>query len=68
MSFPLSWKDVIDRDYPQMPPITPEDIAGIKEAVQVGEIRGDVRLATGRIWGDKEFEERRRQELEKPLP
>jgi hypothetical protein len=53
---------LIDTDMPPISPITEEN------KYSAGRGCRDIRIATGRIWTDKEFAERRKRALETPLP
>lgn len=58
--------DLLDVDFPSVRPVTEETR---KEIVQrAHRFRGSVRIMSGRIWTDQEFEERRKNVLAKPLP
>jgi hypothetical protein len=62
-----SWQEVIALDFPEQGPVTEETV---QEMVRYGQTHyvGDVRLATGRVWTDKAYEERRERVLSTPLP
>lgn len=67
VTMPLpDWKEVVKTDFPEMGPIT----AGTKERIQEHRrcFRGGVRISTGRIWEDEEYEQRRTRVLSTPLP
>jgi hypothetical protein len=60
---PKEWKRLIDTDMPPIGPIT----AAVRDANK-NRARGDVRICTGRLYTDEEFEARRRRILAEPLP
>ncbi len=61
------WRDIIDRDIPTFGPITEETREQIlRESHRYR--AGNVRLVTGRIYTDKEFEERRERVHKLKLP
>jgi len=61
-----NWTDLIDKDWPEVGPITEETRAeSQREAVRY---RGSVRVSTGRIWTDREYKEWRDRVLSTPLP
>ncbi len=58
--------DPLDKKIPDRGPITKEVVDCIlKEASR---FRGGVRLSIGRIWTNKEYDERRKRILSTPLP
>lgn len=57
---------LIDADMPPIGPIT-ENVREITKK-NASRFRGSVRLSTGRIWTDEEFEARRKIANTKPLP
>lgn len=60
------WQDVVDTDFPEMAPITEQTV---DDAVLNGSrFRGSVRISTGRIWTDKDFQARRERVRNTPLP
>jgi len=60
------WTEVFFLDLPEVGPITPEGIEDIKKNAHL--YRGSVRFATGRVFADEEYEQRRQEILKKPLP
>jgi hypothetical protein len=60
------WREVIDKDFPEMGEVTPETLEEIER--EGHRYRGGVRLSTKRVWTDAEYEERRRKVLAEPLP
>ena len=56
----------IDRDFPQVGPITKEVIeSNLKRGYN---LRGSIRLMLGRLWTDDAYERYKRRVLSKPLP
>lgn len=62
----LDWKELIGVDLPKDKPITEETRTLTKN--ESSRFRGSVRLSTGRIWTEKEYEEHRKLVLNTPLP
>jgi len=62
-----NWDEVIDVDFPEMKPITEESIAFLKKYGHRSYC-SDVRIATGRIMTDSDYETRRKEILNTPLP
>jgi len=60
------WKDVIFLDPPKIGSITAESVQDIKK--KTFRYRGSVRLATGRVIIDDEYNKKRKSILQKPLP
>jgi len=60
------WRELVKEDYPEMGPVTAKTLAGIKKHRH--RFRGSMRLSTGRVWQDDEFEARRRRVLNSKLP
>lgn len=60
------WRDVITLDFPKTGAITKETVGLIKQ--ESLRFRGNMRMATGRIWEDEAFEKYRRKVLSTPLP
>jgi len=60
------WKEVIYEDFPRLE-ITEEVIRNSVQMSQRG-YRTDFRIATGRVWTDKDYEARRMRVLSTPLP
>jgi hypothetical protein len=60
------WREVIGLDFPEVE-ITD---ATVQNAVQMSQrgYRTDMRIATGRVWTDKDYETRRAKILSTPLP
>lgn len=60
-----NWIDLIDVDLPDYGPITQKTI----EETQKGgsRSRGSVRVSMGKVWTDKEYEQRRNRVLNTPL-
>lgn len=62
----LDWKAVIRMDFPKCQPVTKQTIDAIM--AEGHRFRGSMRVSTGRIWTDSEFEARRARVLATPLP
>jgi hypothetical protein len=62
----LEWREVIGRNMPEQPKITEE----IRQHTikQSARFRGSVRLSTGTFWTDEEYQRRRTEVLNTPLP
>jgi hypothetical protein len=60
------WKELVKEDFPEMGPVTAETIEAVEKNCY--RFRGGMRISTGRIWRDDEFEERRRKVLSTPVP
>ena len=60
------WKDVIFMDFPKMAAVSEKAVRQIKQDSK--SYRGSVRLATGKILTDKEYEKRTNTLRQKPLP
>ena len=60
------WRELIREDFPEMGPTTEETTKAIEK--NCDRFRGGMRISTGRIWQDDEFEERRRRVLSTPVP
>ena len=58
--------DPLDKKMPVRSPITKEVISCILN--EASRFRGGVRLSIGRIWTNKEYDERRKRILNTPLP
>jgi len=65
MSLP-DWSELVKKDFPEMGPVTQKTLLAI--AKHRHRCRGGMRIFTGRIWQDEEFEKRRRRVLSTPLP
>ena len=63
---PLNWKDLIKKDMPKMGPITDETVDCTLN--NASRFRGSMRVSTGRIWTDKDYDERRKRVLNAKLP
>lgn len=61
-----NWLDVLDRDFPDTGPITKEIVAETQRLS--GKHRGSMRISTGRIWTDDEYNRRRDEVKKTPLP
>ena len=61
-----NWDEVVFEDIPEPGPITEDVVKKVK--VDSNKYRGSVRMASGRIWIDEEFEKYRREILNRPLP
>lgn len=61
-----NWNDLVREDYPEMGPVTEETIEKIEQNRH--RFRGGMRISTGRIWKDDEYEKRRRKVLNTQLP
>ncbi|MEA1950852.1 MAG: hypothetical protein U9N87_05675 [Planctomycetota bacterium] len=59
------WRSVVTKDYPDPGPVTNEAIQANQDDPR---LRGSIRMATGRVWDDEEYEERRNKVLNTPLP
>ena len=60
------WDEVIFEDFPGIGEITKEALEQIVE--ESSRYRGSVRMATGRIWIDAEYEAYREEILKRRLP
>jgi len=58
--------DPLDKKMPDRGPITKEVINCILN--EASRFRGGVRLSIGRVWTNKEYDERRKRILNTPLP
>ena len=65
---PRDYGDIIDRPLPGQVPLSQEDIPKVVLAAYEGRLRGSVRIATGRIWPQEEYEDFRKRVLRTPLP
>jgi len=61
-----NWDEVVFEDIPVPGPVTDEVIRNVIS--ESNKYRGSVRMATGRIWNDEEFQKYRRSTLSQPLP
>ena len=61
-----SWVDLIDVDPPKVGEVTAEALEQL--LANRARFRGSMRLATGRLWLDRAFEDWRRKVLSTPLP
>lgn len=61
-----SWDELLDVDLPRIGPVTENTIEHTLN--EASRFRGSMRIATGRVWIDSEFEEYRFLVLNKPLP
>jgi hypothetical protein len=60
------WREVVMVDFPPSGPITRKSVAlALKEGSR---FRGSMRVSTGRVWTDREFEKYREKVLSTPLP
>jgi hypothetical protein len=60
------WRDVLTADFPSMKPVTQNTVdLALKEGRR---FRGSMRVSTGRIWTDRDFERFRTRVLNTPLP
>jgi len=63
------WREVINQDFPSVGPITDKTVRVIQECASSGRYgRYSAREAMGKIWTDRDYEERRRRVLATPLP
>ena len=62
------WKKYIDVDLPQTGEITSEVVERNSLLLLSGRYIGDVRIALGMVWTDKEYESYRERVLSTPLP
>ena len=60
------WKELITTDFPDGDRITKATVAGVKSEAR--RFRASMRVATGRLYTDEEFEKRRSRVLGTPLP
>jgi len=60
------WQEVLLEDLPKDSPVTPEVVEMTLK--QGKRFRGSMRVSTGRIWTDDDYEKRRRKILATPLP
>jgi hypothetical protein len=63
----LSWREVLDIDFPEMRVTEESREAHIRYAKRVG-TRGDVRMAMGLFYTDEEYQSFRDEVLARPLP
>jgi len=61
-----NWVDLIDQDLPEFGSITEESIRVAEQ--EPYRFRGSVRMSSGMIWTDTEYEIFRENELKKTLP
>lgn len=61
-----AWKDVVFLAPPKVGAVTAESVHNIKESSS--RYRGSVRLATGRVIVDNEYEKKRKALLQRTLP
>lgn len=61
-----TWEELIYEDFPEMGRVTNKTLETIKR--EGYRFRGGVRISTGRIWIDGEYEDRRKKVLSEPLP
>ncbi len=59
-------RTLIHKDFPCLGPVTKEVRDQMKR--DAARYRGSVRLATGRVWTNEEYAERRNRVLSTPLP
>ncbi len=60
------WRDVLTSDFPSAKPVTQKTVdLVLKEGRR---FRGSMRVSTGRIWTDRDFEQFRAKVLNTPLP
>lgn len=60
------WIDWIDVDFPKRGPITQKTVEETQKFST--RFRGNVRISTGRIYTDEEYQRYRRRVLDTPLP
>lgn len=60
------WREVLTADLPGSVPVTRKTVEMVCE--QSRRYRGGMRISTGRIWTDAEYEKRRAKILATPLP
>jgi hypothetical protein len=60
------WREVLTTDLPRGVPVTRKTVEMIREQSQ--RYRGGMRISTGRIWTDADYEKRRAKVLATPLP
>ena len=60
------WSEVVGVDFPESGPVTPKTVFLAKKENQ--RFRGSMRVCTGRIWTDRDFERYRRRVLGTSLP
>jgi hypothetical protein len=61
-----NWREVLTLDFPSATPITGRTVQLTRR--ESSRFRGSMRISTGRIWTDREFEEKRTKVLNEPLP
>jgi hypothetical protein len=61
-----NWVDWIDVDFPETEPVTSKTVSETKRLSS--KFRGNVRISTGRIWTDEEYQQYRDKILNTPLP
>jgi len=60
------WQDVLTDDFPTAKPVTQKAVdLALKEGRR---FRGSMRVSTGRMWTDRDFERFRAKVLNTPLP
>lgn len=63
------WEEVVERDFPERRPVTVKTRESLKEnPLLASRYRCSMRIATGRIYTDEEFEARRTQVFSTELP
>ncbi|MGB0745275.1 MAG: hypothetical protein ACPGSB_12190 [Opitutales bacterium] len=60
------WQDLVRVDFPKLGVIDEKTVARINR--HSTRFRGGVRISHGRIWTDREYNERRERVLNTPLP
>lgn len=60
------WREVLTEDLPRVATVT---LKTVEMALRQGQrYRGSMRISTGRIWTDEEYEKQRAKILATPLP
>ena len=60
------WREVLTADLPGVVPVTRKTVEMVRE--QSRRYRGGMRISSGRIWTDADYEKRRAKILATPLP
>lgn len=61
-----NWREVLTADLPGGAPVTRKTVEMVREHSR--RYRGGMRISTGRIWTDADYEKRRAKVLATPLP
>jgi hypothetical protein len=60
------WRDVLNVDFPESRPVTKSTVSLAKKEGR--RFRGSMRVSTGRIWTERNYEKFRQRVLSTPLP